>query len=119
VKYTREYEKKQAILRELRSYKGNKRLLEFYQNILSKKEEKKDYQKDQCTKDMKRVKQNIQSLNELIHTLPEKERGFAIDVFIDETLTQKEIVDKYEITVSVFHYRCDKIAQMLIDTDIN
>ncbi len=119
MKYTRQYEKKQAILRDLKNFKGNKKLLEYYQKILADKTKKNVIQLKQYEIDMIRVKYNLKFILDIIQVLPAPEKEFIKDVFIDESLTQEQILKKYHMKIGSFHYYCDKAASLLADIKFN
>lgn len=114
MKYTRHYEKKQAIMRELRNYKGNKILLQHYKKMISSHDN--NHLKcniEQCKRDIVRVRGNMNYVCDLLHYLPETDRELMLDVFVREDLTKQEILEKYKITVAMLHYHADRCVSTL------
>lgn len=114
------YEKQNAIQRELKGYKGNKILMEFYRSILD------DYENDlmqsqcclhRCEEDFDRIEKNLDYLLKRINLLPKREREFLTDVFIQNDLTIEEIYKKYELNQRKFHYYCEKIMFAFAEMD--
>ena len=119
MKYSRNYEKKQAILRELRNYRGNKLLFKKYKNIIEHGENNSmNYNLERCRKDLIRVECNIKFVLNMIQAVPQENRELILDVFIRDNLTQEEILDKHDLTVALLHYYTDKVATKLADMDI-
>lgn len=117
MRYTKSYKRKQAILRELRNYKGNKKLFEEYQSVILG-EKHDEYNLLVCRKELLRVHGNMQYVHDIVEYLPHKDKEFLLDVFVHENLSHAEILKKYELTTALLNYYTDKCASVLADMDI-
>lgn len=103
-----------AMKLELESYKGNYALEELY-ILLLKTQEKAD-----ClaiTKDLERVRSNMDHLKRRIGMMPEWERDFLFDVYIDMETDTVEIMKKYGLTRSSYHRYIDKVVYAFSQLD--
>lgn len=92
-----------AMKLELESYLGNKALEEYYLALPKSFRENSPWLK----RDLKRVQQNIKFIEQQIARLPDKERTFLYDVYINKN-SKKEIMKKYGLSNSSYHRNLDK-----------
>lgn len=117
MRYTKKDERRRAILRELKNYKGNKELMKYYQEIIDNPHDSiPQVYIERCKKDLIRVKGNMQYVLELIQRLPEKDQEMLMDVFVLD-MNRKELLSKYNMSGNLLYYHYNQIARKLADMD--
>lgn len=117
MRYTKKDERRRAILRELKNYKGNKELMKYYQEIIDNPHDSiTQVYIERCKKDLIRVKGNMQYVLELIQRLPEKDQEMLMDVFVLD-MNRKELLSKYNMSGNLLYYHYNQIARKLADMD--
>lgn len=117
MRYTKKDERRRAILRELKNYKGNKELMKYYQEIIDNPQDSiPQVYIERCKKDLIRVKGNMQYVLGLIQRLPEKDQEMLMDVFVLD-MNRKELLSKYNMSGNLLYYHYNQIARKLADMD--
>ena len=117
MRYTKKDERRRAILRELKNYKGNKELMKYYQEIIDNPQDSiPQVYIERCKKDLIRVKGNMQYVQGLIQRLPEKDQEMLMDVFVLD-MNRKELLSKYNMSGNLLYYHYNQIARKLADMD--
>ena len=112
MRYTKKDERRRAILRELKNYKGNKELMKYYQEIIDNPHDSiPQVYIERCKKDLIRVKGNMQYVLELIQRLPEKDQEMLMDVFVLD-MNRKELLSKYNMSGNLLYYHYNQLADM-------
>lgn len=106
-------ERKYAIRLLLESYKGNLQLCNLYKQLMQ------DFQTMHGSKfvfmDLKRVEDNLMLIEYLINKLPNKEREFLTDIYIECELSLSEVIEKYGLSISGYRRYCEKLYSLIVE----
>lgn len=95
---------------ELESYQGNLYLYEVYKTSIYRNNK----QKFTYTKELNRIEINIERINKFIKKLPNNEKYFICDVYVDKELSTEQIMKKYKLNRIQYYKLIDKIISEFI-----
>lgn len=99
-----------ALKLELENYMGNKELVKFYTTLLNGVAK---IDRPSINADLDRAYKSIKFVEKMIGTLPNNEKDFLYDVYMNGKVDISDIMKKYDLTKVGYYRRIDKAIYAL------
>lgn len=99
-----------ALKLELENYMGNKELVKFYTTLLNGVAK---IDRPSINAELDRAYKNIEFIEKMVKALPDDEKDFLYDVYMNGKADISDIMKKYDLTKIGYYRRIDKAIYAL------